>query len=99
MIRPKGYAQIFDPEAPLFERDTASCCHCGKVIFVKPGTVCTTYLIQQPDFSWKEEPGASCFRCAAPVCLECYDLGVCTPLERMLEEMEGRSAPRGRIII
>jgi hypothetical protein len=90
MLNPKGYAIIVDPESPVQEYDTASCCHCGGIIFVVPGTVCTEYFVNQADGSWKREPGASCYRCMKPVCLVCYDKGTCTPLEKWLEENEKR---------
>jgi hypothetical protein len=99
MRNPNGYAIIVDPDAPTWERDTAQCCHCSAIIFVKPNTVNTVYLINMPDGTWKEEPGAGCFRCGnKPVCLNCYALGVCTPLERMLEQLEGKKSA-GRMIL
>lgn len=99
MRNPKGYALIIDPtDTNLWERDTATCCHCNAIIFVKPGTANTVYEIQQPEGHWTEEAGASCYRCMKPVCLRCCDKGTCTPLERMLEEWEGKK-PKGKIII
>lgn len=91
MLRPKGYATVVDPEGPLFERDTASCCHCSAAIFVKPRTVSTIYLILDPETRlWHEEPGASCWHCQKPICLLCWAKGICTPLEKMLEGLEAR---------
>lgn len=86
-----GYATLVDPDRPTQEWDVVSCVHCGKQIFVKPGTASTVYLIptRTPGL-FLEEPGASCFCCMRPVCLPCYDLGTCTPLERRLAQMEGR---------
>jgi hypothetical protein len=98
MRNPKGYAQILDPDAPTFERDTTSCAHCNGVIFVKPGTACTTYQIQRPDLTWIDEPGAACYRCGMrPICLPCHDLGICVPFERKLDEAEG-TLRKGRLI-
>lgn len=88
MLRPGGYAQILDPDAPLVERDTCSCGHCNKVIFTKPGSASTTYLIQHRDGRWTEEAGAFCRVCMRPVCLRCHDLGSCLPLERWLDQQE-----------
>ena len=87
----RGYATISDPERPLEEFDTVSCCHCSAAIRVKPHTASTVYLIFDPvSWQWKEEPGASCWHCMKPVCLPCCEKGICLPLERMLEHAEGR---------
>lgn len=95
-----GYATIVDPDHPLVERDTVSCCHCGRVIFVKPGTASTVYLVFDPDlWQWREEAGASCWHCMQPVCLTCYMRGVCVPLERRLEILEGRRAARRSLTV
>jgi hypothetical protein len=88
MLRPGGYAQILDPDAPLIERDTCACGHCNKVIFVKPGSATTVYLLQHRDGRWTEEAGAFCRVCMRPVCLRCHDLGSCLPLERWLDQQE-----------
>ena len=88
MRAPQGYAQILDPDRPLVERDTISCGHCGRVVFVKPGSAATVYLIQHRDGSWTDEAGAFCRVCMRPVCLRCHDDGVCHPLERWLERQE-----------
>ena len=89
MLRPQGYAQIIEP-VQIVERDTASCGHCNRVIFVKPGTATTVYLIQHRDGHWTEEPGAFCRVCMRPVCLRCHDIGTCVPVERLLERLEAR---------
>lgn len=89
--RLSGYAQILSPDAPLWESDTVSCCHCGGVIFVKPGTASTVYLITDPiTHQTSEVPGASCFHCWKPVCLTCYATGVCVPLEKWLTLLEAK---------
>jgi hypothetical protein len=91
MLRAHGYAQIIDPDRPLFERDTIACSHCGKTVFVKPGSATTVYLIQRPNGSWFEEPGAFCRLCMRPVCLPCCDADHCLPLDRWLEFVEARA--------
>ena len=94
MLRPQGYATIVDPDALLVEYDTVTCCHCGKIVFTKPGTVSTVYLIQHLSAGviyWTEEPGAGCFTCGGkPICLPCHDRGTCLPLERWLDQQERR---------
>lgn len=95
MLRPQGYAQVVDPDRPLVEYDTTQCCHCGRVIFTKAGTVSTVYLIQRQLPSgllvWEEEAGAGCWTCGGkPVCLPCHDRGVCLPLEKWLDYQERR---------
>ncbi len=89
MLRPQGYATILDPSRPLVEYDTVTCCHCGRIIFTKPGTVSTVYLIWDAVSGWREEAGAGCWHCNKPVCLSCHDRGDCLPLERQLEVAEG----------
>lgn len=91
----RGYASITDPDAPLFERDTLNCGHCQKVVFVKPGSATTVYLILHFDkatgaHAWVEEPGAFCRICMRPVCLACHDHGGCRPFEHWLEQQERR---------
>lgn len=93
MLRAGGYATIVDPDRPLAEFDTCSCCHCSAAIFVKPGTAATTYLVASHTpaglLIWSEVPGAACWKCGCqPICLACEALGVCLPLERQLEQME-----------
>lgn len=88
MRNPQGYALILDPAAPLVERDTITCGHCNRIIFIKPGHGITTYLLQRPDGLWTEEPGAFCRICMRPVCLVCHDHGRCLPLEARLAAAE-----------
>src|SRR5207249_4430130 len=97
MRRPLGQIMIVDPDRPLVERDTTLCCHCGKILLVKPGTAATVYLIPTPDGRWLEEPGASCWHCLQPVCPPCHDLGVCRPLERWLTETEAAARAGTRL--
>lgn len=96
MIKPQGYLTIVGegnlhgPDNGLVERDTITCGHCQLVVFVKPGTFSTTYLIPQwlgPD---KEEAGAMCRVCMRAVCINCHDKGNCVPFERQIEEMESK---------
>lgn len=96
-MRLGGYVTITDPDRPLVEYDTVTCCHCGRLIFLKPGTAQTTYLVPDNQGLWKEEAGAGCWSCQKPVCLACEALGTCMPLERRLEQMEGRRLT-GRLI-
>jgi hypothetical protein len=95
--RADGYATIFQPAAPTLEYDTVQCCHCGGVIRTKPSTLSTVYLVSTLTpaglIVTTEAPGAGCFKCAKPVCLACYALGTCRPLERWLDEQEGRKRP------
>ena len=102
MGAPKGYLSISDPDRRLVEYDVLSCGHCQKVIFAKPGTASTVYLIpirpkDEHDLAvigrWIEEPGAFCRVCMRPICLPCHDVGTCRTWEQLIESME---APRGR---
>lgn len=97
MMKAGGYATIFDPDSALVERDTITCGHCQRVIFVKPGTASTVYLIPaKPKDSkdlaalnrYEEVPGAFCRVCMSAICLPCHDLGTCRPAAKFLEEIE-----------
>ena len=86
-----GYATIVDPDRPLVERDTAQCGHCQRIIFTKPGSAATVYLIlDHATRQYREEPGAFCRVCMRPVCLACDAHGRCTPWEKALEAAEAR---------
>lgn len=89
MRNASGAAVVTDPDGTTaWERDTTQCGHCSRVIFVKPGTAITVYLIQHRDGRWTEEAGAFCRVCMKPVCLPCHREGGCRPLEAWLESME-----------
>jgi len=91
MRKPTGYTVVTDPDAPTVERDTVTCGHCQRVVFVKPGTVATVYLVlDRATRRWQEEPGALCRVCMRSICLLCHDDGRCTPWERRLAQMESR---------
>ena len=95
MRNPNGYATWTFADAPLIERDTARCGHCGCQIFIKPGTALTVYLFPQLTGPDKEEPGAGCRVCMSrTICLPCHANGVCVPLERKIEQMEARGRMR-----
>lgn len=101
MLKPQGYGVWTDPQAgsPLEEKDSLSCGHCGKHVWVKPGTGATVYHIQHLDpetgrIWWTDEAGAFCRICMRPVCLPCHDLGTCLPLERFLEQQESTHVTR-----
>lgn len=93
MRRPSGYGQIVDPDARgTWERESIACGHCGRHVWVKPGTAATVYLQLHRHGQWTEEPGAFCRCCMTPVCLPCDDVGTCRPFERWLEAQEARRA-------
>jgi len=90
---PTGYGAYTtrEQDRPLAEYDTTTCGHCQRVIFVKPATACTTYLIvDRATNRFREEPGAFCRVCMQAVCLTCHADGRCTPWERRIEAMEAR---------
>lgn len=101
MLRPHGQITIVGDfamapaEGGKIERDTITCGHCQRLVFVKPNTVSTVYLIPQFMAPDKEEPGAGCAICRRAVCLTCYADGRCHTWERKIEEME----QRGRLIL
>jgi hypothetical protein len=93
MLRPQGKVEIFGDfreGVQTLERDTITCGHCNHIVMVKPGTGSTVYYIPQLAGPPREEPGAFCRVCMHAICLRCCDLGICTPLERHLEELEAR---------
>jgi hypothetical protein len=72
-----------------------TCGHCQRVVFVKPGTACTVYLIfDRASWQWKEEPGAFCRVCMRPVCLAHRCLDSCLVWEKQLEASEARDRLR-----
>jgi len=90
-----GYAVTVDPDHPTVERDTTTCGHCQRVIFCKPGTAQTTYLIfDRAAWVWTEELGAFCRVCMRPICFACCDQGRCLPWEQKLERSEARDRLR-----
>jgi hypothetical protein len=96
VLKPHGYAVISDPAASGAEWDTITCCHCQRVIRVKPGSGQTVYVLWQPsEHRWVEEMGAWCGCCNKPVCLACHDDGRCRPWERQMEAMEAKTRPQG----
>ena len=91
MRNPGGYALIVSPEAAqvtfdglrceeiqsgIIERDTFTCCHCNRIIHVKP-------------MANMDEFGSMCRNCMKMVCPACAD-GSCVPFEKKLEEVEAR---------
>lgn len=74
MRRPGGYGIVTGPEGITDEHDTYTCCHCNRVVVVRPG-------------SGKER--GFCFLCHAPHCGRggCWK---CVPFERKLEAYERR---------
>lgn len=103
----RGYVTITDPDKPLFERDTITCGHCQKIVFVKPGTACTVYLIpirpkDEHDLEvigrYLEEAGAFCAVCQRPICLPCHDVGTCRTWEQLIESMEKKPATPPQIL-
>jgi hypothetical protein len=90
MQRAQGYIQIVS-ESGVVERDTITCGHCQQIVFVKPGTGATVYLLPQSQGPDEEEPGAFCRVCMTAICLPCHDVGRCAPFERELERSESRA--------
>ena len=74
MLKPQGYAVIFDPDQGNLERDTFTCCHCEYVYHLKPGIPPEN----QAHFC------RTCYKlaCPKPECVECV------PFEKKLEQWE-----------
>ena len=95
----RGYLTITDPDRPLREFDTITCGHCQRIIFVKPGSANTIYLLpirptDEHDLAaigrFQEEAGAFCRVCMRAICLRCHDHGTCRTWEQLIESMERR---------
>src|ERR1700756_2474877 len=86
-----GYVTVVDPDggqvrfdkftcevvpSGLTERDTFTCCHCNKVVIVKP-------------FANMDDFGSMCRNCMKMTCPVCADKE-CTPFMKKIEEMEKR---------
>lgn len=91
MLKPQGYAIITDPDAPTREYDTVTCCHCQRIVFLKPGPMRQGFDPGDPASpSPEHDPGGFCRLCMQPTCGPCADTGACTPFEKRLQEMERR---------
>lgn len=77
MRNPGGYLRIEGPDHPLYERDTFTCRHCGKVVEVKPK--------QAP-----EDLGGLCKVCMGLTCPQCAGQPGCKTYEQKMEEAEER---------
>lgn len=73
----RGTAIIVDPDAPLVELHTITCCHCQRVVHFKAGQSET-------------DIGGFCRLCMKATCGPCADSGACVPFEAKLERQEGR---------
>lgn len=76
MFKEGGYAFTFDVNGITQERSTFTCCHCNRIVFVKP----------------KCDPadlGGMCKRCMKLECPDCVGKG-CLPFEKQLEQKEKR---------
>ena len=91
MRNPHGYAVITTPEparvnfdrfrseelsAGVVERDTFTCCHCNRIIHVKP-------------MAPMDEFGSMCRNCMKMTCPACAN-GPCVPFAKRLEMAERR---------
>ena len=97
MLRPHGYAIIVDPDAPDAEFDTIRCCHCHKIVRMKPGHSMQGFSPGDASNVGKPDPAGMCYRCMQPVCGRCADLGTCTPFEKTMEQMESADLARRRL--
>lgn len=91
MRNPRGYG-VWSSDSGTREVDSITCGHCQRVVFVKPGSATTVYLLYatDPAVPPREEPGAGCRVCMRPICLTCHAAGRCTPFEQRIEQQEAR---------
>ena len=83
-LKPGGYSVWDDPVTGKKERDTFTCCHCNRIVIVKP--------FQNPD-----EMGGFCRNCMNLMCKTCVDKATCTPFEKKLDLWESRSRLRQQV--
>jgi hypothetical protein len=76
MFRPGGYAFSFDAGGVRQEADTFTCCHCQRVVIVRPN--CSL-----------DDLGGVCRFCMKMTCPACVGLE-CVPFEKRLEREEAR---------
>jgi hypothetical protein len=93
-----GYAVTYGPDRDI-ERDTTTCGHCQRAIYVKPHTFSTVFLIfDRFDGTgrpvWREEPGSACRICMRPICRRCEARDRCLVWEKKLEASEARDRLR-----
>jgi hypothetical protein len=74
---PRGYLIITDPDAPTKEWDTFTCCHCQRIVPIRPRAPAS-------------ECGGFCRLCFKEICGTCADKGSCDPFEKQLERIEAR---------
>ena len=72
-LRPHGFVEIHDPDAPggVIAGETLQCCHCGGHWIIQPGS---------------GKVRGFCLRCNGPFCGP--DCAECRPLEQQIEQME-----------
>ena len=72
----KGYAVVLGPDGNV-ERDTITCFHCQRVVFIQPGADPSSL-------------GGFCRVCMRHICGPCATQGSCRPFEKQLEQMEAK---------
>ena len=77
MLRPGGYAHIFDGDGTQREFDTITCFHCNRMKHVKP-------------YCDPADLGGLCKVCMKLVCAKCVGKR-CVPFEKRLEKVEARA--------
>lgn len=80
--RAQGYAILADPDKATVERDTYTCGHCQRVVFVPPRADPATL-------------GGWCGGCSRLICAGCErrkaETLTCTPIEQWLAQQEHRA--------
>ena len=84
MRRPGGFLVCTEPGGTS-TTDTFSCQHCNTIVAV-------------PVRARPEDIGGMCQKCWQLICPRCVRIGGCTPLEKMIEQMErqGQETDRRR---
>lgn len=92
MLNPGGYAVWTDRETGrLLERDTITCAHCQRVVYMRPRDASSARETVQGLSKFDQgaehdgDLGGFCRLCMKHICGPCSDVGTCIPFERKLE--------------
>lgn len=93
MLKPGGYAVWTGPGGVEKERDSITCSHCQRVVFLKPGHA-SVGDVEASGGDPKHDIGGLCRGCMAHICGPCADDGRCVPFLKAIEKSEAEDYRR-----